>query len=362
MKNLITLIILICSLAAPASAQVAVPFDVPSPTWGMLITLKNGDVTPIHEKANASSHILQSQCGEDCSYQWGSDSYTPEFWERVILNDSYILPFISQGYGWVQFEFNPEIHGWAQSHNFKVVKDYKLTKADIAYASDILAWEHGSDLYVIIEGGGGPGYSFFWLGKLEDGYIVCPYRCYLDLDGVSNHPGILNGVVGAPGISKFTRRDVDYILSHAGEDDEGCYVAFGYIGSDGKKEIGNLLTGMVSTQNKAAVQEDKSVYTQVETEPSFPGGMGALMSHIAKNQKYPFIAQENGEQGKVIVSLVIEKDGSVGEVGVRQSVSPALDKEAIRVVKSLPKFSSPGKINGLAVRTKMSLPVSFKLN
>lgn len=362
MKNLITLIILICSLAAPASAQVAVPFEVPSPTWEMLITLKDGDVTPIHEKANASSHVLQSQCGEDCSYQWGSNSYTSEFWDRVILNDSYILPFISQGYGWVQFEFNPEIHGWAQSHNFQVVKDYKLTKADIASASDILAWEQDSDLYVIIEAGGGPNYSVFWLGKLVNGYVVCPYCCYLDLDGESNHPGILNGVVGFPGISKFTRRDVDYILSHAEESGEGSYVAFGYTGADGNKNIGYLLSGMMSTQKNAVVREDNSIYTQVETEPAFPGGLGALMSHIAKNQKYPLIAQENGEQGKVIVSLVIEKDGSVGEVEVRQSVSPALDKEAVRVVKSLPKFSSPGKINGLAVRTKMSLPVSFKLN
>lgn len=361
MKRIITLIILICSLAAPASAQVIIPFDVPSPNWEMLITLKEGDATPVHERANASSNVLQSQCGEDCSYQWGSDSYTPEFWDRVILNDSYILPFISQGYGWVQFEFNPEIHGWAQSHNFQVVKDYKLTKADIASASDILAWEHDSDLYVIIEGGGGPGYSVYWAGKLRDGYVVCPYRCYLDLDWDSDHPGILNGVVGKSGLSKFTRRDVDYVLSHAEESGEGCYVAFGYTGTDGNKNIGYLLSGMMSTQKNAVVREDNSIYTQVETEPSFPGGMGALMSHIAKNQKYPLIAQENGEQGKVIVSIVIEKDGTIGDIEVIQSISPSLDKEAVRVVKSLPAFTSPGKINGRTVRTKMNLPISFRL-
>ncbi len=248
MKRISTLLILICSLATSVSSQVKIPFDVPTPTWEMLITLNKGDETPIHERPNASSHVLQSQCGEDCSYQWGSGSYTPEFWDRVVLNDSYILPFITKEYGWVKFEYNSEITGWAQAHNFRKVPVSKLTTVDIADSSSMLAWEQDSDLYVIIDGGGGPGYSIFWIGKLKDGHVICPYCCYLDLDGDSNHPGILNGVVGMAGLSKFTRRDVDYLLSHAEESGEGSYVVFGYMDTDGKKEIGYLLTNMISTQ------------------------------------------------------------------------------------------------------------------
>lgn len=361
MKRLSLLIILICAFVANTLAQVTVPFNVPTPTWEMLITLKDGCSTPVFQKANASSNVLQSQCGEECHSQWGSDSYTPEFWDKLILSDYAILPLISQGNGWAQFEFIPEIIGWAQAHNFRKVQTFKLTKADIEASNYMLAWEQDSDLYVIAEGVGGPGYSEFWLGKLINGYVVCPYVCYLDMDPDSNHPGILNGVVSPAGLSKFTRRDVDYLLANAGKSGEDCLVAFGYIGKDGNKAGDSLLTGMVSARQVVdKTEEDNTIYERVETDPAFPGGLGALMSHIAKNQRYPLLAQEKREQGKVVVSFVIEKDGSVGEVNLVQKVSPALDNEAIRVVKTLPKFT-PGKINGRVVRSKMSLPITFRL-
>ncbi len=107
--------------------------------------------------------------------------------------------------------------------------------------------------------------------------------------------------------------------------------------------------------------EDDDIYDKVETEPSFPGGISAIFTHIAKNMRYPLIAAENGIQGKVIVSFVIEKNGSISNVIVTKGVNPDLDKEAVRVVKTLPKFSSPGKINGKPKRTKMNLPVNFRL-
>lgn len=248
MKRLSLLIILICTFVANTLAQVTVPFNVPTPTWEMLITLKDGCSTQVFQKANASSHVLQSQCVEECDYQWGSDSYTPEFWDKVILSDYAILPCISQGNGWVQFEFEPEIIGWAQAHNFRKVQTSKLTKADIEASDYMLAWEQDSDLYVIVEGGEGPGYNEFWLGKLINGYVVCPYIRYLDMDMDSNHPGILNGVISPAGLSKFTRRDVDYLLANAGESGEGCLVAFGCMGKDGNKKIDILLTGMVSAR------------------------------------------------------------------------------------------------------------------
>ncbi|MBN2916514.1 MAG: energy transducer TonB [Prevotella sp.] len=102
------------------------------------------------------------------------------------------------------------------------------------------------------------------------------------------------------------------------------------------------------------------VFDVVEEMPSFPGGQGALMSYLASNIKYPVVAQENGVQGRVIVSFVVERDGSISDVRVARSVDPSLDREAQRVVKSMPSWK-PGKQNGSAVRVKYTVPVVFRL-
>ena len=102
------------------------------------------------------------------------------------------------------------------------------------------------------------------------------------------------------------------------------------------------------------------VFDVVEEMPSFPGGQGALMSFLSSNIKYPVVAQENGVQGRVIVGFVVEKDGSISDVKVMRSVDPSLDREAQRVVKSMPKWK-PGKQNGSAVRVKYTVPVVFRL-
>lgn len=102
------------------------------------------------------------------------------------------------------------------------------------------------------------------------------------------------------------------------------------------------------------------VFDVVEEMPSFPGGQGALMSYLASNIKYPVVAQENSVQGRVIVSFVVERDGSISDVRVARSVDPSLDREAQRVVKSMPRWK-PGKQNGSAVRVKYTVPVVFRL-
>lgn len=102
------------------------------------------------------------------------------------------------------------------------------------------------------------------------------------------------------------------------------------------------------------------VFDVVEEMPSFPGGQGALMQYLYSNIKYPVVAQENGVQGRVIVSFVVERDGSISDVKVARSVDPSLDREAQRVVKSMPRWS-PGKQNGSTVRVKYTVPVVFRL-
>lgn len=111
---------------------------------------------------------------------------------------------------------------------------------------------------------------------------------------------------------------------------------------------------------KPVVEEDNKVWEIVEQKPQFPGGEAALMKYIRDNMQYPSIAQENGIQGKVVVRFVVSKDGSVRDVTVMRGVDSSLDKEAIRVVKSLPNFI-PGKQNGHAVNVYYILPVSFRL-
>lgn len=108
--------------------------------------------------------------------------------------------------------------------------------------------------------------------------------------------------------------------------------------------------------------DDNEIYDKVETEPAFPGGLAGIMTHIGKKMHYPPMAAEGNIQGRVIVGIVIEKDGSVSNVTLVKGVHSALDKEALRVVGTLPKFSSPGKINGRPKRTRMNIPVTFKLN
>ena len=102
------------------------------------------------------------------------------------------------------------------------------------------------------------------------------------------------------------------------------------------------------------------VYDVVEQMPSYPGGQSALFEYLNKSIKYPVVAEENGIQGRVIVSFIVERDGSITDVKVVKSVDSSLDKEAKRVVQSMPRWI-PGKQNGSAVRVKYTLPVTFKL-
>jgi protein TonB len=108
-------------------------------------------------------------------------------------------------------------------------------------------------------------------------------------------------------------------------------------------------------------EEEEVIFMVVESMPEFPGGQQALFKFLAENVKYPVIAQENGIQGRVICQFVVNKDGSIVDVvAVRSSGEPSLDKEAIRVIKSMPKWK-PGKQRGKPVRVKYTVPVNFRL-
>jgi protein TonB len=123
---------------------------------------------------------------------------------------------------------------------------------------------------------------------------------------------------------------------------------------------GPVVSGPVGPVMAAEEGDEGEVFQVVEQMPEFPGGMDKLMEYLSKNIKYPSIAQENNIQGRVVVEFVVNKDGSIVEPKVMRSVDTSLDNEAMRVIKSMPKWN-PGKQRGKAVRVRYTVPVLFRL-
>ena len=106
--------------------------------------------------------------------------------------------------------------------------------------------------------------------------------------------------------------------------------------------------------------EEQQIFIVVESMPEFPGGEPALHRYLGENIKYPQMAKESGIQGRVFVTFVVERDGSVTDVKVLRGIGGGCDEEAVRVVKGMPKWS-PGKQRGKPVRVQFNLPVKFTL-
>ena len=119
-----------------------------------------------------------------------------------------------------------------------------------------------------------------------------------------------------------------------------------------------------TTSNNAAAESQATkadaIHEVVDEPPSFPGGDAAQIAFLSNNLRYPAVAMEQGIQGRVVTQFVVDKDGSITDVKVVRSLDPMLDKEAVRLVKSMPKWT-PGKLNGSPVRVKYILPLSFRL-
>ena len=140
--------------------------------------------------------------------------------------------------------------------------------------------------------------------------------------------------------------------------------AVGAFTVEGNDEVGGAVLkakeDFAAPEPPKHVVEETKIFTVVEQMPMFPGGDAALMGYLRDNMHYPTVAAENGVQGRVVVGFVVERDGSITDVNVLRSVDPSLDREAMRVVKAMPKWT-PGKQNGSAVRVKYQVPVTFRL-
>lgn len=128
---------------------------------------------------------------------------------------------------------------------------------------------------------------------------------------------------------------------------------------DNKKEV-TIVKKTEQEKSTCKTQEDEEVFMRVEQMPEYPGGMKALFKYLGSNVKYPVEAIKENIQGRVIVGFVINKDGSFSDVKVLRPVNKYLDAEALRVVKSMPKWK-PGKQNGKEVRVSYNVPINFNL-
>ena len=127
------------------------------------------------------------------------------------------------------------------------------------------------------------------------------------------------------------------------------------------RHLSNKTNAQSTSINNDEMDDEDVVFVIVEKMPEFPGGQQALWNFLANNVKYPVIAQESGIQGRAVCQFIVNRDGSITDVEVVKSAGdPSLDKEAVRVMKLMPKWK-PGIQNGKIVRVKYTLPVNFRL-
>lgn len=109
------------------------------------------------------------------------------------------------------------------------------------------------------------------------------------------------------------------------------------------------------------ITDNDEIFTMVEKMPEFPGGDAALYGYLAKNLIYPNIARENGIQGRVIASFIVEKDGSISNIQIVRGIGGGCQEEVLRLISLMPKWT-PAKHQGVVVRCKSTFPVKFSLN
>ncbi|MBQ2852731.1 MAG: energy transducer TonB [Bacteroidales bacterium] len=124
------------------------------------------------------------------------------------------------------------------------------------------------------------------------------------------------------------------------------------------KKMFLIMFFMAFVSVSAYSQSDDEVYIMVEKRAEFPGGQSEMLKYIQDNRQYPDEAKENDVHGKVLVSFIVERDGTLSDVKVKRGIGSGCDEEAVRVITSMPKWK-PGEQGGKAVRTSLTLPVTF---
>jgi len=162
-------------------------------------------------------------------------------------------------------------------------------------------------------------------------------------------PAVQEQVIPAQGNEGIAEDDADIMICIDGDDH--------WVTLDGDDDWGKPM----ETAQKSESPGEEDVYMVVEESPEFPGGTNALMGYLRDNMVIPDSCRENNIQGRVLVTFIVEKDGSITKPVVVKSVNPLLDAEALRLVSAMPKWK-PGRQNGQAQRVKFTIPINFRLD
>lgn len=233
----------------------------------------------------------------------------------------------------------------------------------------------GENYYLEFDSGTS-GYEEYRCSISADGNSMFDLVLHIDVDG--NFPsGTLESIENGNTVYSWkltlkndARNDTEYTKGETAWTDEPKAVTSPQVDSESGIDLAVLDRIVEKTESEtmesvpavvtAADPDPDKVWESVEQPPVFPGGAEAMMQFIKDNMHYPPLAVENGVQGNVVVMFVVTKTGQVGEVKVVRSKDPDLDREAIRIIKSMPRFE-PGKQNGRPVHVWFTLPVRFKL-
>ena len=294
----------------PAGAQVSIPFDVPLPSWKVLVTpTMEGQ---LFKTSDLKSDILICIAGPEFDeYAWHRQSSQPLNNDEtsMVLSPGTVLPVKSDEHSFMtEVEFatyaSGIYSGYTKSYGLKEIEVMPVTLKDLEECTYVVCVPDAEgNITVILEEGTErhQGWSdTFYIGRLKDGYVVFPYSCTVERNPESNHPGILNGKLGNVDLSKFTLRDAEYILKHAKPIEDNVYAVMFACNTGEGRRITWFGTHLVGDKAGTSVSaNDNQIYTQVEQDPTYPGGLAALLSCISKNIRYPLVAAEMS-QGQVI--------------------------------------------------------------
>lgn len=367
-KRLLLTIATVLAIAMQSSAQMVLKM----PKWEKFVRI-NADGVNLRKAPGANSPKLYSR-GFDWSLEF---SWTPrsEF-EPYHLEAGAILPVLKESAEWYCLYLTHAWYGnFYDAYEVYVMKRYctEVTPASFG-AQDVIKTEGE-----MVKGPTGYVVGVYCLGSpsrapwCRIGHKAGKYIVMADYVGamefaqkfVRQGESVMDqefqiGKVRESDINSFVRSQqaptiFDVWVKFAEEDWPRMYV---FDASKYKHPIAvyTVTPATTSAQNT----ENETVYDQADQMPSFPGGASGLNSWLSENIHYPAAAKANKVQGRVIVTFVVERDGSISNAKVARSVDPALDREAIRVVSAMPTWN-PGRKNGEPVRVKYTVPITFRL-
>lgn len=340
--------------AFTAKAQVTVPFDVPAPAWEMLVTAADERDEPlVYRDRSDDSDVLVTSTDEGWHRWRPFDAPLAENEVKETLTSCLHYPLIRYEGEWmnpVEIRLGSEIGvGWVLYEKLKLVETYPLTQEELAEKEEAYMWTYDGETYFITWDGDGDGEVMpmvFFVGKLTDGCLVSPYMSTVD-----SIPSFKSGNKPLD-MKKFTSEDKEYVLQHAKSFERGmCLVRYGYY-EDDEKDV-----GIVETRLFRSPEDSSEVCDAPDRIAEYPG---IIMGDIVRGVRYPEECKKAGIQGRVMASFIVEKDGSLSDIKVIKGIHPALDREVVRAIRNLKRFS-PAKKDGKAVRMRMTIPILFRL-